>query len=177
MKFFSANLVFAVVVFFSVNAQYENSALKVGQKAPELAYANPDGKTLQLSEINKGRFVLIHFWASWTGPGRIVNPAILRMYKDFSAKKFKGAKNGFTILSFSLDSKKEAWVAAIHKDNLVWPYHMSDLNPVQWKSAVVSSYGVQFLPQAFLVDPKGLIVGKYQRPDEAEADLGKFVMQ
>jgi thiol-disulfide isomerase/thioredoxin len=147
----------------------------VGQKAPELAFPNPEGKTLKLSEINKGRYVLIDFWASWCGPCRMSNPGLVAMYKDYSGKKFKGAKKGFTVLNVSLDQKKDAWVAAIAKDNLSWENHMSDLGG--WNSKSAALYGVQYIPQAFLVGPDGKILGMYNRSEEAKAELDKYVTQ
>jgi len=54
---------------------------------------------------------------------------------------------------------------------------MSDLNPVQWRSAACPLYGLQYIPQAFLLDPKGIVIGKYNRAEEAVADIEKFVKQ
>jgi thiol-disulfide isomerase/thioredoxin len=175
MKKIITTLVVAAGLVFSANAQYDNTTVKVGQKAPELAFPNPEGKTLKLSEINKGRYVLIDFWASWCGPCRMSNPGLVAMYKDYSGKKFKGAKKGFTVLNVSLDQKKDAWVAAIAKDNLTWENHMSDLGG--WNSKSAALYGVQYIPQAFLVGPDGKILGMYNRSEEAKAELDKYVTQ
>ena len=175
MKQILTTLALAICVVGTASAQYENQFIKLGQKAPDLAYENPEGKVIKLSEINKDRYVLIDFWASWCGPCRASNPGLVNLYNEFSTKKFKGAKKGFTVVSFSLDMRKERWVDAIAHDKLSWPYHMSDLNPQQWHSVVTQLYGIQSIPQAMLIGPDGKIIGKYQRGEEAISDLTKFV--
>jgi|LakMenE01Jun11ns_1017448.scaffolds.fasta_scaffold9931107_4 thiol-disulfide isomerase/thioredoxin len=155
------------------NAQYSNTKMEVGQKAPELAYEAPDGSILKLSEINKGRILLIDFWASWCGPCRMSNPGLVKFYDNYSSKKYKSAKKGFSILSVSLDKTKQPWLDAIAKDKLTWPYHMSDLGG--WQSAAAAEYGVQYVPQCFLIDANGIIIGKYNRAEDCEEDLKKLL--
>lgn len=172
MKKLILTLALSLGVIISANAQYENNKIQIGQKAPDLSLTSPDGKSLKLSEINKGRYVLLDFWASWCGPCRKANPGLVRMYKEYSNKKFKGAKNGFTVVSVSMDKNKDSWVKAIKQDDLCWPYHMSDL--VDWntgKCVPANTYGIQYIPQGFLIDPQGKIVGKYMAAEEAEKDI------
>lgn len=156
----------------SAAAQMQNDVIQVGQKAPELAFASPSGETLKLSELTKGHFVLVDFWASWCGPCRRSNPGLVELYNDYKDKHFKSAKKGFIILSVSLDQNKDAWVNAIAKDKLAWPYHISDLGG--WQSKAAELYGVQFIPQAFLVGPDGKVVAKYNTSEEAKADLERL---
>ncbi len=175
MKKLLATLALSVAVICSASAQYENTKIKIGQKAPNLSFNSPEGKKITLSEVNKGRYVLVDFWASWCGPCRRSNPGLVRMYNDFSKKKFKGAKNGFTVVSVSMDKNKDAWMQAIKQDGLSWPYHMSDL--VDWntgKCEPANAYGIQYIPQAFLLDPSGNVLGKYMTAEEAEKDIMKY---
>lgn len=156
------------------NAQdYQNTKISLGQKAPELAYSNPAGQTVKLSEVNKDRIVLIDFWASWCRPCRMANPQLVSIYNTYSAKKFKGAKKGFTVLSVSLDNNKEKWIQAIDADGLKWEYHMSDLGG--WHSEAAATYGVQYVPQSILVDASGKVIGKFNTLEEAEVALEKLL--
>jgi thiol-disulfide isomerase/thioredoxin len=168
--------IFAAVVLtcgmLTAQAQYENTKIKLNEPAPELAYNNPEGKILKLSEISKNRIVLIDFWASWCRPCRMANPRLVKLYNEYKGKKFKEAKKGFTVLSVSLDEGKDKWIAAIAKDSLTWEYHMSDLGG--WQSKAAEQYGVQYVPQAFLV-MNGKVLGKYNTAEEAEADIKKFI--
>lgn len=152
--------------------QISNTRISIGQQAPELTFSNPQGETLSLSEISKGRIVLLDFWASWCRPCRSANPRLVAFYNEYKDRKFKDAKYGFTIVSVSLDRKKEDWVAAIAADKLTWPYHLSDLGG--WSSQAVSIYGVEFIPQAFLIGPDGKVVGKYMFAEEAAKDMVNF---
>ena len=72
-----------------------------------------------------------------------------------------------------MDQNKDAWVKAIEDDKLAGEYHMSDLGGCESKPAVI--YGVQFIPQAFLLGPGGKVLGAYQMAEQAEAELQKMV--
>src|SRR5690606_21596142 len=114
------------------------SDIKPGSIAPELVGNNPDGKQYSLKEINKDRYVLIDFWASWCRPCRVANPGLVKSYQEYSKKKYKNASKGFTILSVSLDMQTHSWEMAIDKDKLEWEYHISDLKG--WDSDLASAY-------------------------------------
>ena len=45
MKKILATLTLAMGMMISASAQYSNTKMHVGEKAPELAFPNPDGKT------------------------------------------------------------------------------------------------------------------------------------
>lgn len=126
--------------------------LAVGKEAPEISLPNPNGETLNLSDL-RGKYVLVDFWASWCKPCRQENPNVVAAYKKYRNK-------GFEILSVSLDKSKGAWVNAIKADNMDWK-HVSDLK--FWNSEAAKTYGVSSIPFTLLLDKDGKIVAKNLR--------------
>ena len=142
-------------------------ATAIGTAAPEINLATPDGKMLSLKSL-RGKYVLVDFWASWCGPCRQENPNVVKAYNQF---KDKG--QGFTVYSVSLDDNKDRWTKAIAADGLAWPNHVSDLK--KWDNAGAAAYGVQAIPQSFLLDPSGNIIGKNLRGPALEAKLAEVL--
>jgi thiol-disulfide isomerase/thioredoxin len=145
-----------------------NELIQVGMPAPEISMKSPDGKSYSLSDL-KGKVVLLDFWASWCGPCRKSNPHVVEVYNKYKDK-------GFTVFSVSLDGidtrakerfpteeqykagleqSKKNWLAAIEKDQLTWPYHVSELT--KWDTPAVRQYGVSGIPKTFLIDREGKI--------------------
>ena len=73
-------------------------------KAPGFSVTDMDGEPFTL-ESTRGKWVFLHFWASWCGPCRKEMPAIQRMASTFDNDKFEivlinTAENEDTIFSF-----------------------------------------------------------------------------
>ena len=133
--------------------------IEVGEIAPDFTAPSIDGPDITLSnELLKNKVTLLDFWAAWCRPCRVENPNLVRLHK-----KYKNA--GFDIIGVSLDRTREQWEQAVIDDNLPWT-QVSNLN--FWNDPVARRYSIRAIPQSYLLDKDGLVMGKNLRGQELE---------
>jgi peroxiredoxin len=137
---------------------------KIGDQYVDFELKNEKGDLERFSELN-GKAVLLEFWASWCGPCRQENPNLVKTYQKFKPK-------GFEIFAVSLDQDKDSWLEAIEKDNLNW-VHVSELNGRQNKAGLI--YGVNGIPDNFLINRNGEIIGRNLRGEKLNIKLKEIL--
>lgn len=134
---------------------YRTPNFSNGGAAPNFVGYLPNGDSLQLDDF-KGDLVLLDFWGSWCGPCREANVHLVELYDKYKDAKFR-KENRFVILSVGIETKKTRWLNAIKKDNLYWPYHVSDLKRLNDHVALL--YGIKEIPTTYLIDGEQQIIG------------------
>ena len=110
-------------------------------KAPEFTVSNMDGEPFTLSSA-RGKWVFLHFWASWCGPCREEMPAIQKMNEVLDHNKLEivminTAENEDTIFSFLAET-------GISLNSLM-----------DADGQVTEKYKPRGLPTTMLIDPDG----------------------
>lgn len=138
--------------------------MDIGTKATDFTQDDLNGNPFTLSSL-RGKYVLVDFWASWCGPCRAENPHLVKAYEALKDKDFE-------VVGVSLDQNKSAWENAVKTDNLPW-IHVSDLKG--WKNEVSMLYGINSVPQNFLLNPDGVIIGKNLRGEGLTAKIAELM--
>lgn len=112
-----------------------------GRPAPALVLKDMDGKAIDLATL-KGRWVLVHFWASWCGPCRKEMPTLSTLMQKIPAQRLtvllvNTAESEDEVFSFLATVSPEL-VTLLDRDGLVTE---------AWKP--------RGLPSSFIVDPQG----------------------
>ena len=114
--------------------------------APPLMLTDIDGDKFSL-EKQKGRWVFVHFWASWCGPCRREIPAIQRLLETSKNKA----------LAFAIINTAESEDTIFNFLGVIAP----DIVPLMDQDGLVTeAWQPRGLPSTYLVDPGGVI--RYQ---------------
>lgn len=144
-----------------------------GSEAFVFSKTDINGQPLSLQDF-KGRYVLIDFWASWCVPCRKGNPHLKELYAKYKGK-------GLEIIGISDDdSRPEEWKKAVSQDGIgIWKHVLRglDMQKRQKKEPnpedISDRYGIHSLPTKILIDPKGMIVGRYGGGGENDEAMDK----
>jgi len=109
--------------------------------AEALSVTMPGGGTFRLSE-QRGKVVMINFWATRCPPCLEEMPAMERLYRQH-----KDA--GFTLLAVSVDADASKVTPFLTSHKLTFPV---GLDP---KMDLANTYSVRALPSSFIVDREG----------------------
>lgn len=119
--------------------------------APDFKLGNlTEQEPIVLSAL-RGNIVLLDFWSSWCPPCRIEAPELVAAYSAY-----KNAPVEFIGIS--------VWDDATDAAQHINKYQVNYLNGIDSNGEIALDYGVKGLPEKYLINRQGLIVGKYAGP-------------
>jgi thiol-disulfide isomerase/thioredoxin len=136
----------------------------IGTEPKPFEVKDQEGRPLSLAGL-KGKVVLIDFWATWCGPCRAELPNVLETYRKYHDQ-------GFEIVGISLDQDEDAFREFIQDEGMTWPQFFDGKG---WGNEIAVLYGVQGIPQTYLLDRDGKIQRVGLRGDALERAVGALL--
>jgi peroxiredoxin len=109
--------------------------------APDFTLRSVDGPNLRLQE-QRGRVVMVNFWATWCGPCREEMPQLNKLYAKYRA-------SGFVLLGVNVDDDARHAADVARRMGLAFPVLLDT------DKAVISRYAVSTMPSTLLIDRDG----------------------
>lgn len=159
-----------ILILFFISVSTFASGQEVANIAdPRLQIKLPDVKGDSISLVNqKGKVVLLDFWASWCGPCRLANRHLVKLYDKYQSK-------GLEIFSVSLDEEPASWKKAIARDKIKW-LQVNDPRG-SWNATTARDWNISVLPTTFLIDKKGNVVAIDLEGKQLEAKLASLLKE
>jgi thiol-disulfide isomerase/thioredoxin len=123
---------------------HEIRDLGVGNPAPDLTSSDLDGKAVRLADL-RGRVVVLEVWATWCGPCREMIPHQRKLVERLKKKPF-------TLVSISVDEKRETVVEFLNKEPMPWMHWFNGPD-----GRIVADLNVGSYPTIYVLDEKGVI--------------------
>ncbi len=118
-----------------------------GKPALDFTLKDLAGKTHKLSG-QRGRVVLVNFWATWCGPCRREMPEIQKLYDEFKGK-------GLAVYGVNCSETPAKAKGYVTRNSYMFPILLDADSKVQ------QQYGVEGIPTVFIVDREGTIAAHY----------------
>ena len=144
--------IFLLLVFYnSLNRETNYSTdYLVGNKLAKINLKSFDDNKIYTSEdIQKSRYTLINFWASWCAPCRIEHPYLMQLSKEKNLK----------ILGVNFKDKKIN--ASKFLNELGNPYYYMAKDTTGKQSV---NFGIYGIPESILIDNETIVLKKFVGP-------------
>lgn len=130
----------------ALNSKIENSKVTI---LPEINLPDHKAKMRSLNSLT-GKVILLSFWSYTSAEQKMLNKELIELYNKYSTK-------GFEIYQVSVDTDKTIWGRSVLDQEIPW---ISVCDGLGANSPAVYTYNVQNVPQTYIIDRSGDIVGK-----------------
>lgn len=119
------------------------AAIAPATAAPDFALHALDGPNLRLKE-QRGRVVMVNFWATWCGPCRQEMPQLNRLYEKYKA-------SGFVLLGVNVDDDQRKAAEVAGKLGVTFPVLLDT------DKQVSKLYDLSTMPSTVIIDRDGKV--------------------
>jgi thiol-disulfide isomerase/thioredoxin len=132
-------------------------------EAPDFDLLTSDGGRVTLHS-QRGKCVLLDFWATWCGPCIREIPYLKEVHDAF------GRSPRLVLVGVNIDEKEDTWRKAVAAHKLEWTQGYA--GPPK-EGGVTSKYAVDGYPAIFLINPEGRIIARNLRGKSTFAAVNK----
>ena len=119
----------------------------IGSAAPDFQLRDTAGNLRSL-KAERGKVVLVNFWATWCPPCREEMPSMEELYQNYG-------RGNFEILAINVDDDGPAIMPGFLAKT---PHSFPILFDTDYQARTL--YGVSMFPETFIVDQNGIIIRK-----------------
>lgn len=123
---------------------------EIGDRYHDFTAIDKGGDTVRFSDLMTGKYILLDFTSATCGPCVQSAEELGLIDKTYS--------DSLKIICFSGDANKELWLKSLERDSATW---ISLWDGKGKHSETYIKYGVTGFPEFFLIDPKGVIIDKW----------------
>jgi thiol-disulfide isomerase/thioredoxin len=131
------------IVIFALILNVNGNGFKVGQRAANFTLKTFAGEKVSLSD-QRGKVVLLDFWASWCAPCKEEMP-----FLDLLQKTYGG--EDFVVLAINIDNHPRNAVEFLKR------YSIKLTSLWDENKQVVAAYNIETMPSSILIDQEGWI--------------------
>jgi peroxiredoxin len=133
----------ALCATLAVVASTASPALAPATTAPDFTLHAMTGSNLQLKD-QRGRVVMVNFWATWCGPCREEMPQLNRLYEKYRT-------SGFVLLGVNVDDDTSKAAEVAKKLGLTFPVLLDT------DKKVSKLYDLSTMPSTVIIDRDGKV--------------------
>lgn len=139
-------------------ADKAKTGLSRGERFPDLAFGDPSGKAMKLSDLH-GKVVMLHFWGSWCPPCRHEMPELQRLHGEIGG----ASRIEMVLLQVREDiTTARDWA---RKQKLRLPLHDSGVKKKEQDFLALANgktihdrYIAEVFPATYILDRHGIVV-------------------
>ena len=157
-------MTFAIVFVAGCGSPSGGPGPAVGQVAPDFSGKTIDGTSVHLSEL-RGKVVVLDFWATWCPPCRAMIPHEREMVQRLAGKPF-------ALVGISADTDEAALRDFVREERMNWTHLLDGPH-----GPIITTYEVEYYPNIYVLDAKGVIRYKDVRDRELERAVEKLLAE
>jgi cytochrome c biogenesis protein CcmG, thiol:disulfide interchange protein DsbE len=149
-----------LIILFTILVSYEIS-FSQERSLPNVEVKTLEGSAFNIQELeNKGKPMVISFWATWCKPCKKELNAIAEVYEDWQEE------TGVKLIAISIDDTRSMSRVAPYVNSSEWEYEVY----LDSNSDLKRALGVSTVPHTFLINGEGKIIWQHKGYIDGDED-------